>query len=240
MQCIRTTLPTRRGRSFARPHRQSARRWRSCCCSYRRVPAYPIRHHRQQASRRSTHLDVLVCHADVLRIGLQILRRGHDGELNRPLIAERLVCPLPHRADLLDCGDTVVRNEHLRGRSMSAHTSNARSKPLPYICDDRVSIVRRHKVLDLARRRMAEFVPSDKVRRKIELGCVRARGAIGIPVSSVLCSAGHVVCRNSHALWEVSVWGEEEVKRGRGSGCGSVRDRSIFHGVRAPELELGL
>jgi hypothetical protein len=62
-----------------------------------------------------THLDILVRHADVLGVGLQILGRGHDGELDGPLIAKCLVCPLPHGADLLDCRNTVVCNEHLQG-----------------------------------------------------------------------------------------------------------------------------
>jgi hypothetical protein len=117
-------------------------------------------------------------------------------------------------------------------KAQCQHTPNYRIYGLPHICNDRVSIVRGHKVLDLARRRMAEFVASDEVRRKVELGCVGARGAISIPIDSVLCSSGHVVCWYSHALWEVSVW-EEEVGRGRGSGYGSVRDRSIFHWIRA-------
>jgi hypothetical protein len=101
-------------------------------------------------------------------------------------------------------------------------TSNSSIHGFPHICNDRVSIVRRHKVLDLARRRMAEFVASDKVRRKVELGCVRARGAISIPIDSVLCSSGHVVRRNSHALWEVSVWGGRGSIRGE-EGRGAVR-----------------
>jgi hypothetical protein len=65
----------------------------------------------------STYLDVLICHADVLRVGLEILGRGHDGELNRPLIAKSLVRPFSHRADFLDCGNTVIRDEDLRGKT---------------------------------------------------------------------------------------------------------------------------
>lgn len=56
---------------------------------------------------------VMISHADIIGIGLQILRRGHDGEMDCPLIAEGLVCPFPDRADLLDGGNTVVGNKHL-------------------------------------------------------------------------------------------------------------------------------
>lgn len=122
----------------------------------------------------ATYLDVLIRHADVLCVGLEILRRGHDGELNRPLIAKRLVCPFPHRADLFDGGDTVVRNENLRGKPESAHPNPKQyffvGREFSYIGNDCVSIVRCHKVLDFAGRGYAEVVAADKVRSKIELG----------------------------------------------------------------------
>ena len=58
-------------------------------------------------------LDVLVRHADVVCVGRQVLGGGHDGELDGALIAQCLVCPLPHGADLFDGGDTVIRNQNL-------------------------------------------------------------------------------------------------------------------------------
>jgi hypothetical protein len=106
------------------------------------------------------HLDVLVGHANVLGVGLQVLGRRHDGELDGALIAKRLVRPLAHGADLLDRRNTVVCNQH--------------------VCDDRVAVVGGHKVLDLARRRRGQTVAADEVRRQIELGRVAARSAIGI------------------------------------------------------------
>jgi hypothetical protein len=68
-------------------------------------------------------LDVLVRHADVVCVGRQVLGGGHDGELDGALIAQCLVCPLPHGADLFDGGDTVIRNQNLpacqNGQSIS-------------------------------------------------------------------------------------------------------------------------
>jgi hypothetical protein len=61
-------------------------------------------------------LDVLVRHADVVCVGGQVLGCGHDSELDGALIAQCLVCPLPHGADFFDGGDTVVCNENLSTR----------------------------------------------------------------------------------------------------------------------------
>jgi hypothetical protein len=55
----------------------------------------------------------MVSHPDVVGVRSQILGRGHDSKLDSPLIAESLVCPFPHRADLLDRGDTIIGNKHL-------------------------------------------------------------------------------------------------------------------------------
>jgi len=60
-----------------------------------------------------TYLNILVRHPDVISIGSQVLRSGHDSELNGALVAKRLVGPSSDRSDLLDCGDTVVCNENL-------------------------------------------------------------------------------------------------------------------------------
>lgn len=60
-----------------------------------------------------TYLHVLVCHAYVVGIGLQILRGSHDRKLNGPFISERLVGPFSDRPDLFDCRDTVVCNQNL-------------------------------------------------------------------------------------------------------------------------------
>lgn len=64
------------------------------------------------------YLNIVVGHADILGIGLEILRRGHDSERDGTLIAERLVGPLPDRADLLDGGDTIVGDQDLRSAQL--------------------------------------------------------------------------------------------------------------------------
>lgn len=83
-----------------------------------------------RTSSKRTHLNILVRHADVLSVRLEILGRGHDGELDRPLVAKRLVCPFPHRADLFDRCNTVVRDEHLQSTVTSALAPHASPKPL--------------------------------------------------------------------------------------------------------------
>ena len=81
----------------------------------------------------------------------------------------------------------------------------------PYICNDRVTVVCRDKVLDLARRGGVEMVPADKVRSEVVFGGSGARVAISRPVGSVVCnSSGHVVCRNSHAPEKRLAIGREE------------------------------
>lgn len=62
----------------------------------------------------ATYLNILISHADVVSIGLEILGGSHDGELNGALIAESVVGPFPDGSDFLDGGDTVVRNQNLQ------------------------------------------------------------------------------------------------------------------------------
>jgi hypothetical protein len=71
------------------------------------------------------NLNVLVCHSDVVCVCLQIFWRGHDGELDGALVAERLVCPFSDGSDLLDGSDTVVCNEDLLGEAWSAAYSRS-------------------------------------------------------------------------------------------------------------------
>lgn len=87
-------------------------------------PSVSHAHNSQHLPECATHLNILIRHADVLSVGLEILGRRHDGELNRPLIAEGLVCPFPHRADFLDCCNTVICNEHLRSTTVSTRPSS--------------------------------------------------------------------------------------------------------------------
>lgn len=60
--------------------------------------------------RATWDLNILVGHPDVVCVCSQILRRGHDGELDCALISERLVRPLAYGTDLFDCSNTIVRN----------------------------------------------------------------------------------------------------------------------------------
>lgn len=59
------------------------------------------------------YLDILVGHSNVVGVRGQVFRRGHGHELDGPLIAKCLVSPLADGANLLDGGDTIVRNENL-------------------------------------------------------------------------------------------------------------------------------
>lgn len=71
----------------------------------------------------SRHFNVVVCHSDVVCVGLQILGGGHDGELDGALVAECLVCPFSNRPDFLDGSNTVVGNQNLIVAPQSAsHT----------------------------------------------------------------------------------------------------------------------
>jgi len=58
-------------------------------------------------------LNVLIGHPDIVGVGLEILRRGHDGELDGPLISERFICPFSHGANLFNGGDAIISNENL-------------------------------------------------------------------------------------------------------------------------------
>lgn len=84
-----------------------------------------------------------------------------------------------------------LKSAHARNTSVS----NCWQGGLSYIGNDCVTIVRGDKVLDLAGRGYAEVVPADEMRSKIELGRVGARGAVGLPIDSVLSNSCHVVFR---------------------------------------------
>lgn len=60
-------------------------------------------------------LDVVVGHANIVGIGLEVLGSGHDGEVDGLFVAKRLVRPFPDGTDLLDGGNSVVCDENLFG-----------------------------------------------------------------------------------------------------------------------------
>ena len=131
-------------------------------------------------------LDVLVRHADVVCVGRQVLGSGHDGELDGALIAQCLVCPLPHGADLFDGGDTVIRNQNLP--SVSELGFPSRKAPpssggiQTYAGDNCVTIARGDKVLDLAGRGLGQLAAADEMRGKVEFGSVAAGSTIGVAI----------------------------------------------------------
>jgi hypothetical protein len=131
-------------------------------------------------------LDVLVRHADVVCVGRQVLGGGHDGELDGALIAQCLVCPLPHGADLFDGGDTVIRNQDLRGLSESGfHLEKASQSSRgiqTYARDDSVTVARGDKVLDLAGRGLGQLAAADEMRGEVEFGSIAAGSAIGVSI----------------------------------------------------------
>ena len=67
----------------------------------------------QLNSGRILYLDVLICHPDVIGVGIQIFRRGHHCELYSPLVAKRFVGPFSYRPYLFDCCNAIIRYEDL-------------------------------------------------------------------------------------------------------------------------------
>lgn len=61
----------------------------------------------------SRHLNILVGHANVVRICLQIFGSCHHCKLDRSLVPKGFVGPFPYGPDFLDGGDTIVGNEYL-------------------------------------------------------------------------------------------------------------------------------
>ena len=118
-----TIQPIPRVHPSAPQRRRSARRLRNCCClcllepTRRRCqsPKSAVDRSVLQASLRA-YLDILVRHPNVVRVSRQIFWRGHDCELDGLLISKSLVCPSPHRSDLLDGCDTIVGDENLNHR----------------------------------------------------------------------------------------------------------------------------
>lgn len=144
---------------------------------------------------------ILISHADVICVGLQVLWGGHDSELNRSLIAERLICPFPYRADLLDSSNSIVRNEYLR--QALARTDSSFSRNTTCRSDHSVPVVGPDEVFDLAFRRHGQVIATDKVRGKLESRRIRAprrvprvRVGIGPGNQPILCGGA---IRGRHA-----------------------------------------
>lgn len=153
------------------------------------------------------NLNVVVCHPDVVCVGVKILGGGHHGELNGALVAECFVGPFSDGADLLNGGDSVVCNQDLfreKGRmvsvcpvkcpnaSLGANSSEGREA---YVCDNCVAVVGSDEVLHLGRRRVGKAVATDEVVGKVVLLRVRCL-TIGLryyalAIGSASC-VGHV------------------------------------------------
>ena len=65
----------------------------------------------------ATHLHVSIRHPNVVRVGSQIFRSGHDRELDRPLISKGLVGPFSHGSNFFDGRNAIVGNEYLEQSS---------------------------------------------------------------------------------------------------------------------------
>jgi hypothetical protein len=117
----------------------------------------------KRSPRPGAYLNILIRHPNVVRICLQILRSGHHCELDCPLVAEGFVGPFPHGSDLLDRGNTVVRDENLWEAESVTPNPELTAPPYTYRGDDRVAISILDKVLDLAGRGFAESVATDEM-----------------------------------------------------------------------------
>jgi hypothetical protein len=134
----------------------------------------------------SGNFDVVVGHANVVGVGLEILRSGHDCEVDGPLVAENFVCPFSHRSNLLDGGNTVVGDQNLSKVKTLANRPRPQFRQLvevfgtqalavvlystttdprgeAHICDDGVAIILGHEVLDFARRSIGETVTANEM-----------------------------------------------------------------------------
>jgi len=119
-----------------------------------------------------THLNILICHPDVVGICCQIIWCGHDCELNGTFIPKSFVCPFPDGSDHLDGCNTVVGNEHLK-MMMSATICHISAQIQPkYLCDDRVAIMTLHKVLDLAWSCRFQVIASNEMCGQVVLRCI--------------------------------------------------------------------
>lgn len=68
----------------------------------------------------SWYLNILIGHADIFGVHLEILRCRHDSELDRALVAKGLVSPLADRTDFLDGGNTVVGDQDFCDHTVSS------------------------------------------------------------------------------------------------------------------------
>lgn len=62
------------------------------------------------------YLDILISHSYIVCICLQIFRRGHHGELNRPLVSKHFVGPFSYRSNFFDRCDSIISDENLRSK----------------------------------------------------------------------------------------------------------------------------
>lgn len=172
-------------------------------------------------------LDVVVGHADVVGVGLQVLGRGYDGEVDGALVAERLVRPLADGADLLDGGDAVVGNQDLRSEEHFALATSLFPSVFPppghttHIGNHGVAVVLGDKVLDLGRGRVLEPVAADEVVGDVELLCI-GLVAVGEAVPVVAMGGGPAAVGLGHDCVR-----QEDVKGGGGGGEGGGGSRSV-------------
>lgn len=176
-----TILPIPHAHSFALQCPQSTPRWRNYCCWCPQEPVIQSQpftslpsgfiHHQMIAMRSRflrkfcmTHLNVLIRHTNVVRIGVEILRCCHHRKLNSPFISKGLICPFSYRSDFFHRGNAIVRNKHLDFHTViSFGFPNRRFST--YRSDDCVTIMIGNKVLHRPRSRHFKMIAAD------EMGC---------------------------------------------------------------------
>ena len=76
------------------------------------------------------NLDELVSAADELRVGGNVLGRGHDDELDRVLVTKGLVCPAADRHDRLGRSHAVVGDQNASDELVAAALAHVRPHSL--------------------------------------------------------------------------------------------------------------
>lgn len=120
----------------------------------------------------TAYLHILIGHTNVIGVCPQILRCGHDRELNGPFVAECLVGPFPNRPNLLDSCDTIVGNEHLFNRpnhiSKSARIATQgyflkTAETATYRTNDGVTLMAGNEILYTAWRCCVQVISTDEM-----------------------------------------------------------------------------
>lgn len=148
---------------------------------------------------RGTHLNILICHSDIIRIGSQVLRCSHDCELNCPLVSKCFVGPFPNGPYLFDSCDTVVCDKNLDRTIVSLGSWPSSWGPrVAYRSDDSMSIIVGNEVLDPAGWGCRQVITTDEVGGEVVLRCVGAGMTIDDRLGDAIRLWQAVCVRASH------------------------------------------